>query len=548
MFFTLKIVALFFCTIPLFQYFVDTSAEPISSKLIFNLVTILILLVSLIFIWMFMNHHRENSKIILIMEICIFFAICETAVYFSGFLKSDYKYLYIFIIVLYTIEFGMKTGLTIAFYASLILLGTDLLFFKHTGVNPYFENDLALCALFLVIAWAFGYYVNRANSHINMLSDYANIDGLTGVYNHRYFYEALRDACIKSTETGQPLSLIIIDIDYFKTYNDIFGHQQGDIVIAELSGVLKEFLLGTNIVISRYGGDEFTVILYNTNIDKASRIANDLRRYISKHKFTGEEHLPSGDFTVTMGVTQYEGKNDTYTNLVKRADSALYRAKYLRRNSVEKYASIFDELNDGLENNHILDEALHSLKTLIIVINSKDSYTFNHVNRVVMLCMSVAEHLKLSADEKRRLCYAAYLHDLGKINISKEILISDKKLSPEEWAELKRHSEESAAIISKFEGLEDIVSIVLQHHEKYDGTGYPNNIKGENIEYLARILTIADSFDAMTNFRPYQPTKTYEQAFEEIEKCSGTQFDPELAQIFIEAGRKKFSGNLYNQR
>ena len=161
-----------------------------------------------------------------------------------------------------------------------------------------------------------------------------------------------------------------------------------------------------------------------------------------------------------------------------------------------------------------------------------------------MMCMAVADYMELPKQDKKRLCYAAYLHDLGKINISKEVLISEEKLTSAEWKELKRHPEESATIISNVGGLDDIVPIVLQHHERYDGKGYPNNVKGEEINYLARILTLVDSFDAMTNTRPYQPTKNYAQAFKEIEACSGTQFDPKLSRIFIEAVKAKCDANL----
>ncbi|MDD4700022.1 MAG: diguanylate cyclase, partial [Oscillospiraceae bacterium] len=385
------------------------------------------------------------------------------------------------------------------------------------------------------------------NSHINELAGFANIDGLTGAYNHRFFYQSLKKLCNDSENTDFPLSLIIMDMDYFKIYNDMYGHQQGDVALKELANILREFL-PSDAIISRYGGDEFTVILNNTDIDKAREIANNLRKFVCEHSFFGEEHLPGEAFTVSMGVSQFRYNKDTCTSFVKRADLALYRAKYLRRNSVQVYTSIFEEFNNIDEDSNKMKETLKSLKSLITVINSRDSYTFSHTDRVVMLCMEVADYMELSKKDKKRLCYAAYLHDLGKINIPKEVLISEEKLTPSEWEELKRHPAESADIISRVDGLEDIVPIVLQHHERYDGKGYPNNVKGEEINYLARILTLADSFDAMTNTRPYQPTKNYAQAFKEIEACSGTQFDPQLSRIFIEAVKTKYDANLLSIR
>lgn len=543
MFFTLKILALFFCSIPLFQHFVGELTQlVIINNVLISALTVLLLILALTFIWMFMDNQRDNNKAVYILEVCLFFVVCNMAIYYSGLITSYYKFVFIFMIVLYTIEFGMKTGLIVATCASIVLLGADLLLYDQAGVNPYFENDFAMCAMFVMVAWALGYYVRIANSHINRLSDYANIDGLTEVYNHRYFYETLKKACEDSVKSDKPLSLIILDIDHFKIYNDIYGHQQGDITLKELADILKDFISAG--VICRYGGEEFTIILNDTDLEKASKIANDLCQHIAAHCFYGQEHLPGGNFTVSMGVSELQKGNDTYSGLVKRADLALYRAKYLRRNSVEVYASILEGLNIA-DDNHDLKETLNSLKTLINIIDSRDSYTYRHTERVVMLCMTVAEHLELSDQDKRRLCYAAYLHDLGKINIAKEILISDKKLTANEWEELKNHPDEGANIISKVEGLEDIVPIIRQHHERYDGNGYPKSLKGVEIDYLARILTLADSFDAMTSRRPYQPAKTYTQAFSEIEDCSGTQFDPELAKKFIEAVKTKCSDNSY---
>lgn len=542
MFFTLKILSLFFCTIPLFQYFFGgLTVNFFQDKIVINMVTALVLLMALAFIWMFTDS-RHNNKAFLIFEICLFFAVCFMSIYFSGFMKSYYKFVYIFMIVLYTIELGTKVGVGIASCASTLILGSDLFFYKQTGVNPFFENDLALCAMFLMVAWALGYYVHIANSHINKLSGYANIDGLTGIYNHRYFYDTLKKACEESLRSGSPLSLIILDIDYFKIYNDIYGHQQGDAALKELADLIKKFV--EDGLLCRYGGEEFTILLFDTGIEKASKIANDLCQHIADHPFYGQEHLPGGNFTVSMGVSELLNDNDTYSSLVKRADLALYRAKYLRRNSVEVNTSVLEGFNIS-DVSHDLKETLNSLKTLIIVINSRDSYTFRHTERVVLLCQTVAEYMNLSDEDKKHLCCAAYLHDLGKINISKETLMSEKALTPQEWEELKQHPVEGANILSKVNGLEDIVPIVRQHHERYDGNGYPDRLKGEEINFLARILTLADSFDAMTSRRPYKAAKTYTQAFEEIERCSGTQFDPELSRVFIEAIKTRCADNSY---
>ncbi|EKY28333.1 HD domain protein [Clostridium celatum DSM 1785] len=153
---------------------------------------------------------------------------------------------------------------------------------------------------------------------------------------------------------------------------------------------------------------------------------------------------------------------------------------------------------------------------------------------MVIYSRIIAEGLGLDIEDKNNLVYGAYLHDIGKINISKEILNKKGKLTDEEWNELKQHPENGVEIIKPVKSLEKVIPLILHHHERYDGKGYPYNLKGEEIPYLSRILTIADSFDAMTSSRPYNIRKSYDEALEELKRCKGLQFDPELVDKFIE--------------
>jgi HD-GYP domain-containing protein (c-di-GMP phosphodiesterase class II) len=178
-----------------------------------------------------------------------------------------------------------------------------------------------------------------------------------------------------------------------------------------------------------------------------------------------------------------------------------------------------------------------SIKTLIAVINAKDKYTYGHVERVVFYCTLIAEKVGLTDKQKRDLVYSAYLHDIGKINIPEGMLMKTDKLTPEEWEVLKSHPRMAVEIVENIDSLKDMVPVILHHHERFDGTGYPDGLKGEEIEYLARVLAVADSFDAMTSVRPYQQKKTYDQAIEELIRCSGTQFDPDIVKVFIRAIR-----------
>lgn len=533
MFFTLKILALLFSAIPLFQYFYIKILDYVNIYYggIYTVGIVLIIIFVILLLWTSVSNKQLRRGYFQIIEIVIFFAMFIFAIYISGANQSSYKFLFLFIIISYTIEYGIKTGIIIGSISAFIVLTIDIIYGGFTGLNVYFQNDLALSAMFVIVAWTLGFYVKMENSHIDQLTEYANLDGLTGLYNHRYFHQYLNEMCEKCLKEKRNLSLLIFDIDYFKNYNDIYGHQKGDELLRELAGLVRS-KLRSNDVFCRYGGDEFCVILQDTAKEVASDIAERLRDTVSQHHLNGQECMPYSNLTISVGVSALDDEIDTYTTLIDNADSALYRAKFLRRNRVEVYSSVFDQFSE-FDNDKTMEERLKSLKALITVINSRDTYTYKHVERVVDYCRIMADYLGLSRDQKKCLIFSAYLHDLGKINISKEILITEKKLTSEEWTELKRHPVDSADIISQIEGFRDTIPVVLQHHEKFDGTGYPNELGGEDISYLARILTIVDSFDAMTNHRPYQKTKTFEEAFQEIEKCKGSHFDPVLADQFI---------------
>ncbi len=536
MFFTLKMLALFFSAIPLFQYFSNKFNINFNNNnySVYAIGITLIVICTLMFFLMFIFNRNENNRLLQILEMSIFIIVFIIAIYVSGANESYNKFIFLFIIISYTIEYGMNTGLTIASVSTGVIILMDLVFDNKSSLNRYFENDLALFVMFYLAAWTLGFYVRLEKSHIKDLTEYANLDGLTGAYNHRYFYELIGSIYDESKKKNNPLSLLMVDIDYFKKYNDMFGHAKGDELLKELTAILKTPLRATDIL-CRYGGDEFCVILPDTDKELAASIANSLRESIYNFDCPGQEYLPHGKMTISVGVSTLNKDSENFNTLIEDADMALYRAKFLRRNKVEVYSSVFDQVLEIDSGNSDLLENMKSLKTLITVINSRDTYTYKHVERVFNFCNIMANYLKLSAGDKKLLLYGAYLHDLGKINISKELLVADNKLTKEQWEELKKHPQDSADIIKQIDGFEEVVPIVLQHHEKYDGSGYPQGLHGEQISYLARILTVVDSFDAMTNQRTYQKVKTFEEAFKEIERCKGTHFDPVLSDQFIEA-------------
>ncbi|AGK98405.1 bifunctional diguanylate cyclase/phosphohydrolase [Clostridium pasteurianum] len=494
-----------------------------------------VLVLTLVYsIWAFSTTKKFNEKYVAriqIIENYSFVLIFFVIVFLTGAHKSEFKFLFLFIIITTTIQSGIKQGVIIACISSIIVLIVDLVYGPYSGENIYFEKDLIMAGVFILTAWPLGFYVKTESDHIKKLESLANEDGLTEVYNHRYFHEALREKVTSYEKDNKPISLIFIDIDHFKNYNDLYGHQKGDEVL-KIIGLLLKNNVRDGDVAARYGGEEFAIILPDTSEEDGIKIAENIRCKIEETHFDGEENQPKGKLTASIGISTFPDKAKSDVELIKSADDALYRAKFFNKNRVETYHSILDELKEDIEDRHI--DLVTSIKTLISVINAKDRYTYGHVERVVIYSRLLADKLKLSEEDKKKLIYGAYMHDIGKINISKEILIKKMPLTKEQWEILKQHPENGVEIIKPVESLKNISPLILHHHERYDGKGYPGNLKGENIPYLARALTVVDSFDAMTSNRPYSKVKTYDEAMGELKKCSGTQFDPSIANAFIE--------------
>jgi diguanylate cyclase (GGDEF)-like protein len=518
-----------------FKYFYDSMDNKLLMSYPYSsIVTISVLLLAAVYgLWKFTvkGKSKISSKKTSFVEDVLFILIFLVTILDSGAHESQYKFIFLFIIITSTIEYEMKYGIIIAGISSAIILAMDIILQPNQIINIHFQNDLMISALFFLTAWTLGYYVKSEGEYIEKLKSLINEDGLTGIYNHKYFHEILKKIIMASEKDNKPVSLIFIDIDYFKHYNDLYGHQKGDEVLRKIGDLLKE-CIRENDIPARYGGEEFAVILPDTLEENAALIAEKIRLCIQDTYFEGEENQPNGKITASIGISTYPNKAKSDVELIKSADDALYRAKFFNKNRIEAYTSILDELKKDIDDED--KEITTSIKTLISVINAKDRYTYGHVERVVIYSRLLADKVALNESERKNLIYGAYMHDIGKINIAKEILNKRMPLSNEEWELLKQHPNNGVEIIRNVEALADVVPIIMHHHERYDGKGYPQNLKGEDIPFLARLLTVVDSFDAMTSNRPYNKRKTYEEAVIELKKCSGTQFDPCIAQAFIE--------------
>lgn len=530
-----KLSALLFCGIICFKYLSNTALKFVAVTSSTAIALAVICLMGIYLIWNIVVIKRvgiSTQKYVQIFESMIFIVIFLIMILISGKHESPNKFLFLFIITTCTIQSGMAYGVSIAGVSSIMILAIDLICLPSMKINPYFEDDLVLVGIFMLIAWILGYYVKFETEHIEELKNMVNRDGLTGVYNHRYFHDVLSEKIKEATDREEFISLLYIDIDNFKYYNDLNGHQKGDEVLKAVAQLLSQSIRPVDIV-ARYGGEEFVVILLRADKQEGLIIAERIRKTVESTYIIGQENQPTGNLTVSVGLATYPDNAKDDIELIKSADDALYRAKFFNKNRVEVYASVLDEIKKEI--NESETELVTSIKTLISVINAKDRYTYGHSERVVMFSRMLADKLNLSEREKKDLVYGAYMHDIGKINIPVDILNKKMPLTKEEWEHLKQHPDQGADILRTVESLQSIIPLIRHHHEKYDGTGYPLGLRGEEIPYLVRVLTVIDSFDAMTSNRPYNKHRTYEEGFAELRRCSGTQFDPNIVEIFIEA-------------
>ncbi|MCC3865621.1 diguanylate cyclase [Terrisporobacter petrolearius] len=469
-----------------------------------------------------------------VIEILILLGLFIILMSKTGGSNSSFKYISTIIILISSIQYKKEISFTITVAVSLIILAFNLINVDYTQLISYmdttrhFEGDIILVSSLLITSFILSLYINIENEYNLKLKELAVKDGLTGLLNHRSFQDVLDTYITDSQKEDKPVSLLFMDIDNFKNYNDINGHQKGDWLLTRLGEILRNTVDDLGVV-ARYGGEEFAIILYDQTEEAALNLGELIRQNIQQTYFTGQELQPNKNITVSIGVSTYPKVAQNKKQLIELADNALYRAKSFDKNRVERYYNILDEIDSSIDK-----KALESIANILNKINKKDKYTYGHSERVVIYAKKFAMYLNMDEKSKKDLLLAAYLHDIGKLEISKELLNKREKLSQSEFNILRQHPTLGADLVSNIEAFNAVVPVIKHHHEKYDGSGYPNNIKGNEIPYLARVLTIIDSFDAMTSKRPYNVRKDYNQAIIELKKCAGTHFDVELVPKFID--------------
>ena len=332
------------------------------------------------------------------------------------------------------------------------------------------------------------------------------IDKLTGVYNRAYF-----DKKIEKLNNNKylPISLIMGDVDGLKIVNDTLGHLQGDELLIQISNVLKKVCKKDNLII-RWGGDEFVILLTNTEYEKAKEICNKIKEACKKEKYTS---IP---LSISLGCATKKNNYQSIEDILKEAEIEVYKQKLPSKQKSK---------------NKFIESIQHALE-------QKSIDTKEHTNRVVKYAKRLAKKMNLDSEFTNDLILISTLHDIGKIGIPNNILSKPGKLDDIEFEVIKTHTEKGYRIAKSNYEIYHVAKSILSHHERWDGKGYPLGLKGEEIPYLARIVSILDSYDAMTSDRPYKEKMSNKKACEEIKRCSGTQFDPSLVEIFLEEFEK----------
>ncbi|MEO7663561.1 MAG: diguanylate cyclase [Candidatus Limnocylindrales bacterium] len=370
----------------------------------------------------------------------------------------------------------------------------------------------------------------------------ATTDRLTGAPNRAAIIGTLFTEVERSLRYRRPLAVAFADIDHFKAINDTYGHEAGDVVLKGVASAFHEHLRASDRV-GRYGGEEFMIVLPETSVDDAAILADKLRLLVAGRRYV----MPDGTdvaVTISIGVTGGSGDRLSVDGLVREADAAMYSAKALGRDQV--YA--FEEPNDdstvirspispaGRSTAIELGRRAHgaAADALAAIISPLPHYRGQPSALIATIVTSLARRLDLPEHEIDKIRVAALLHDVGKVGIPQDILEKPSSLTPAEWRSVVQHPRIGQVILEQATALRDAVPIILHHHERFGGAGYPYGLRGHEIPLGARIVAIADAYDAMIQDRPYKGKITHQAAIEELRNHAGTQFDPELVEIFCD--------------
>jgi len=379
-------------------------------------------------------------------------------------------------------------------------------------------------------------------------------DPQTGLYNHHYLSEVIESEFYRARRHGHPLSVIMMDIDYFKSINDAYGHEFGDLVLSQFAVQLKKIVRRYDIIV-RFGGEEFVVLSPSVDKNKALAMAKRLQDAIHLYNFGDEKRVIK--LKLSLAVYSYpDGRLHRGVDLLAATEKILDNVKskggdgiYSVLDAKEQKEVLPHEFEEPTDVKFLKEKIekltrrgrqnlIESIAAFAKTIELKDHYTGKHVENTVYYSVEIAKELDLTEEELENIKQASMLHDLGKVGISDKILLKKSKLTKKEFEEIKKHPQIAADIIRPIQFMHDIIPLILYHHERWDGKGYPAGLKGDEIPMGSRIIAVADVYQALTSNRPYRKAFPRDVAAGMIKKGSGTQFDPRIVDVFLRILKK----------
>lgn len=373
------------------------------------------------------------------------------------------------------------------------------------------------------------------------LEERALCDSLTGLHNRRYLIEFLGRELAQCRRYRTPLSLILLNIDHFGAYNENYGQAAGDIALQKIVSVLLGHTR-TNDVATRYSAEVFAIALPCTDAPGAHHLAERLR------VATGQQTIEGHYFTISGGVSTLPDYGGTVASLTHEAETALHHAKRQGKNRALHYLDVMEPPRHALKKNAKTESLLLPITSDLMkdltpiyeatihgwlrVLEMKDSETEGHSERVTSMTLRLARHLGMGEEELVAVRWGALLHDIGKIGVPDSILQKPGSLTPEEWDIMRLHPVYAYEMLLPIPFLQPTLSIPYCHHEKWDGSGYPRGLRGEEIPFMARLFSVIDVWDALCSDRPYRKAWEQERALEHIRANSGTQFDSAVVEAF----------------
>lgn len=471
-----------------------------------------------------MKFNKKSSYfLMLLVGVSLGFIIMEEGVTSKGLVAGSVLCVVTLLLAFSEGALGMWLAVTLNTIGVVVSLSLYSQYYRiESLIIASFQFGIGLACLII------GHLNNNQRKHQSKIREVASIDSTTDTYTMNKFHE-MYGQLINHCDDYTRISFIMIDLDDINTINQNFGYSMTESILKKVTAIVK-WTINKHAVVYRLGMSELLVVYMNQPSIDLINEAESIRQEIIDNRTLFGEAAIANNLSVSIGIGSYPETSCDIKDLLNDTYAALRYSKNRGKNNVKVYTDVFNDLDGLLNNDRELEIAV---KMILLTVKYKDSYTYDHSIRVADYVYDFAIRLGIESFVAEKYKIAALLHDVGKINIPAIILNKEGRLTKEEFDLIKGHTRLGNDLSSYSSTVANYGNIVLYHHERFDGNGYPEGLSGDEIPYGARIIAIADSVDAMVSQRPYQKARSIKEAIEELRRCSGNQFDPSLVPAFI---------------